>query len=315
LCHWRERIGGMSAPLVLLILIGMAAIAWSACFIGCDVVLGLTQITDYDLYQSTVTTTHGLVAFWPLDETSGTVAADLAPNHFNGTYAMGPVVTTYDAAQQSDISPGTFALNQTNIVPGDTVNGNPAAPNPSVYFDGGYVSVPWQPSLGPAKFTLEAWVKPDWTLADAQTNPSFRVVVSTSAAPAAFTGFVLFASPDNLWTAAVGIGAQDVTTPTTGSNQTIAQGMLYFLVVTYDGSTLTLWVNPADTMQKITASASGYVPAASPVPLYIGTGAPDMPTPLFPFKGSIQDVAFYNVVLDDKIIETHYLNGQGMQGS
>jgi hypothetical protein len=35
--------------------------------------------------------------------------------------------------------------------------------------------------------------------------------------------------------------------------------------------------------------------------------------PLFPFNGFIQDVAFYNVVLDGKTIETHYLNGSAMQ--
>jgi Concanavalin A-like lectin/glucanases superfamily len=307
----------MSAPLVLLILIGMTAIVWSACFIGCDVVLGLSSITDYDLYQNTVTSTHGLVAFWPLDDTSGTVAVDLAPNHFDGTYTMGPVVPTYNAAQQSDASAGTFALNQTNIVAGDTANGNPAMPNPCVYFDGGYVSVPWQPSLGPPQFTLEAWVVPNWTLADAQANPSFRSVVNFSADTAGtFTGFALYASPDNLWTATIGIGSQNVTAAT-GNNQTIVQGSLYFLVVTYDGSALNLWVNPADTTQPPdgTAAAGGYVPAPSPVPLYIGTGRPDLPTPLFPFKGGIQDVAVYKVALDGKTIETHYLNGSGMQAS
>jgi hypothetical protein len=85
--------------------------------------------------------------------------------------------------------------------------------------------------------------------------------------------------------------------------------------VTYDGSTLTLWVNPIDTTQPPdgTVAASGYVPAPSPVPFYIGQGRPDLTTPLFPFNGWIQDVAFYNVVLDGKTIETHYANGVGIQ--
>jgi hypothetical protein len=301
----------MSATLVLLILISMAATVWSACFIGCDVVLGLNEIGPSDAYQNTVTTTSGLVAFWPLDEKSGTVAVDLAPNHFDGTYTMGPVVTMYNAAQYSDVSPGTFVLNQTNIVAGDTENGNP---NPSVYFDGGYVSVPWQPSLGPAQFTLEAWVKPHWTLADAQTNKSNRVVVA-SADLASAAGFALFASLDNFWAIQIGIGSQFVTT-TFDNNQMIVQDSTYFLVVTYDGTNLTLWVNPADAMQKSTNnSASGYVPVPSPIPLYIGQGRPDLPTPLYPFNGWIQDVAFYNKVLDDKTIETHFMNGSGMKVS
>jgi hypothetical protein len=100
-----------------------------------------------------------------------------------------------------------------------------------------------------------------------------------------------------------------------GNNQTIVQGSLYFLVMTYDGTNLTLWVNPADTSQPPDGHmvVSGYVPVPSPVPLYIGTGRPDLPTPLFPFNGFIQDVAFYNVVLDGKTIETHYMNGMSMK--
>ena len=309
----------MSVHLVLLFLIAMVAIVWSACFVGC-----LSEpprpIDDYYLYQHTVTNTAGLVAFWPLDDTSGTVAVDLGPNDFNGTYLMGPVVPAYNAAQQSDASPGTFTLNQSNIVAGDAVNGDPNKLSPCVLFNGGYVVVPWQAALGPpmpTQFTLEAWVVPNWTLADAQTNPSFRAVVGSAALTSGtYSGFGLLATPDNLWAAAIGNGSQDVFA-TAGSNQTIVQGSLYFLVVTYDGTTLALWVNPADTTQPPDASvaASGYVPVPSPVPLYIGAGRPDLPMPLFPFNGYIQDVAFYNVVLDGKTIETHYLNGSGMQVS
>ena len=309
----------MSAPLLVLIFTGLAAIVWSACFLGCDGDFP-GNIQNFYRYQSTVTGTPGLVAFWPLNDTSGTVAADLGPNHFNGTYATGPVVPTYNAARQSDASPGTFALDQPNIVAGDTVNGNPDNPNPCVAFNGGYVSVPWQAALGPptpGQFTLEAWVVSNWTLVDAQTNPSFRTVVASDAdTPGMVAGFALFASPDNLWSASIGIGSQKATA-TTGDNQTIVQGSLYFLVVTYDGTTLRLWVNPADTTQPPdgTVAASGYVPVASPVPLFIGTGRPDLPTPLFPFNGSIQDVAFYDVVLDGKTIETHFMNGAGLQVS
>jgi hypothetical protein len=300
----------MSAAVVLLMLIGMAAIVWSACFVGCSFV------TDYYNYENTVTTTPGLVALWPLNDEATNVAA-CSNSHFNGTYLMGPVVASYNSTELSDASPGTFTLDQPNIVAGDSLHDDPASLSPCVNFNGGFVSVPWNAALGPpmpGQFTLEAWVVANWT--DAQTNRSFRVVVSTSGAPAS-AGFVLFASPDNLWSAAVGTGTQ-FATATTSSNQTIVQGSLYFLVVTYDGNTLTLWVNPADTTQPPdgTVAAPGYVPVASPVPLFIGTGSPSTPTtPLFPFNGYIQDVAFYDVVLDGKTIETHYLNGSGMQGS
>jgi hypothetical protein len=311
----------MSTTLVFLIPIGVLAIAWTLCFVGCSFDPS-GEVGNYYQYQTTVTNTAGLVAFWPLDETSGTAAADIGPNHFNGTYTTGPNVPAYNAAEQSDAAPGTFTLNQPNIVAGDTINNNPNAPTPCVYFDGGYVEVPWQAALGPPlpqpmqaplQFTIEAWVMPDWTLQDAQTNPSFRAVVASNT-PTAFQGFLLCASPDNLWTLFVGDGSQNQTT-TTGNNQTIVQKSLYFLVVTYDGSKqqLTLWVNPADTTQPPDAQiTTGFVPVASPIPFYIGIGRPDLLTPLLPFNGWIQDVAFYNVVLDGTTIETHYANGAGL---
>jgi Concanavalin A-like lectin/glucanases superfamily len=320
--------GDMSTTLFLLLPIGVLATAWSLCFVGCAWVAGLGPgytLEDMYQYQDTVTGTAGLVAFWPLDETSGTIAVDIGPNHFNGTYITGPNVPAYNAAEQSDAAPGTFTLNQPNIVTGDTVNNNPNAPTPCVYFDGGYVEVLWQAALGPPlpqsmqpplQFTLEAWVMPDWTLQDAQTNPSYRAVVAsnspTSNPPTAFQGFLLCASPENLWTIFVGDGSQNQSA-TTGNNQTIVQKSLYFLVVTYDGSKLTLWVNPADTTQPPDAQiATGFVPVASPIPFYIGIGRPDLATPLLPFNGWIQDVAFYNVVLDGTTIEKHYANGSGI---
>ena len=41
-------------------------------------------------------------------------------------------------------------------------------------------------------------------------------------------------------------------------------------------------------------------------------GRPDEIPPMYPFNGWIQDVAFYNTVLDDTTIQTHYMNGSGM---
>jgi hypothetical protein len=312
----------MGASLVVLIPFALLAIVLLSCFVGCGLSTTGTLATYYK-YQDTVTGTAGLVAFWPLNETSGTTAHDIGPNHFDGTYTTGPNVPAYNAAQQSDAAPGTFTLGQTNIVAGDAIGNNPNTLNSCVAFNGGFVKVPWQAALGPPlpkpkqpplQFTLEAWVIPDWTLADAQSNPSYRVVVASDS-PGAFQGFALFASPQNLWTAVVGVGSQNPTA-TTGNNQTIVQGSLYFLIVTYDSSTgqLSLWVNPADTTQPPDGqvTATGFVPQASPNPLYIGIGHPDLPTPLLPFNGRIQDVAFYNVVLDGKTIEIHYANGSGI---
>ena len=311
----------MSAALMLLCLFGTAAIVWSACFVGCNLAHAgaPVRVVPYYRYRNTVTSTRGLVAYWPLNDIdrSTMVAADAGPNGFDGAYTLGPVEAFSDALH-SDASPGGFLLNQPNIVAGDTTSttGDAAPANPCVYFNGGYVRVPWQAALGPpmpGQFTLEAWVVPNWTLEDAQAHQSFRAVV-VSAAVADFAGFGLLATPENLWSVQIGNGSRFLDA-TTGHNQSIVQGSLYFLVVTYNGSTLTLWVNPADTthMPDAATIASGYVPVTSPVPLYIGTGRPDSPTPLFPFNGWIQDVAFYNVALDNRTIAIHYANGLGME--
>jgi hypothetical protein len=305
----------MGALVIVIVCIALLAIVWQLCFVGCGF-HPQSAITDCTDYQQKVLQTPGLVAFWPLDETSGTTAADIGPNNFNGTYTIGPNVTTYDPVNLSDAAPGTYTLDQANIVAGDCDSGTP---NPCVAVNGGYVSVPWQAALGPEQspfqFTLEVWVIADWTLEDAQNNPSNRIVVASNAV-GAFQGFSVLASSNNLWEATLGLGSRNLVV-TTGSNQTIVQSSLYFLVLTYDGNNLTLWVNPADTTQPPDgqAAAPGFVPVASPVPLYIGIGHPNVPTPRNPFNGQIQDVAFYNVVLDGTTIETHYLNGSGMQTS
>ena len=308
----------MSTALLVLVPVGVLAVAWSLCFVGCGLdVMG--ELTPYYQYQNTVTGTPGLVAFWPLDETSGTTAHDIGPNHFDGTYTTGPNVPTYNAADQSDAAPGTYAFNQPNIVAGDSSGNSATTLNPCVAFDGGYVNVPWHSELGPPlapyQFTIEAWVVPNWTLDDAQNNPSYRTVVAHNVVSSPkFQGFLLCASPKNLWTVGICDGSQQQFA-TTGNNQTIVQGSLYFLVVTYDGTTnqLTLWVNPADTTQPPDAQLTiGYVPVSSPIPLYIGIGGTFLPTPLIPFNGSIQDVAFYNIVLPPQTIENHYANGTGI---
>jgi hypothetical protein len=301
----------MSASLVVLIPVTLLATVHLLCFVGCSFHSGVAPVLDYTQYDDTVTSTAGLVAFWPLNETSGTTATDNGNSHFDGTYTTSANVP-YDPTNQSAAATGVFNLNETGIVAGDANNNDPSQRDPCTYFDGGFVNVPWQAALNQPPFTLEAWVRPNWTDQDVQNFPATRVVVASDA-PSAHQGFALYATPDNYWAAVVGLGSNNMEAkPPQGSNQTIMLGTTYYLVVTYDGATLTLYVNDADGTPYAQASASGFSPLPSPIPLYIGTGHPDLTTPLLPFNGWIEDVAFYNVVLDQKTIQTHYANGNGM---
>jgi hypothetical protein len=294
----------MSAALVVLILIGMTAIVWSACFVGCSLdTSGL--LAPFSNYQQAIINTSGLVACWPLNDPPGsTSVADIGPNNFNGTVA-GPS--------------GGVTFGQPNIVAGDTIGSNPSNPTPCALINGGYVSIPWEAAFGASQFTIEAWVKPNWLSSDVTDKV---VVASASAAPSPDRGFALYATPNStntalVWAAGLGLGGTTEAVAVAGDNQTIVQGMTHFLVVTYDGTTLTLWVDPADTASGAAATgggvaaASGYVKVPSPIPFFIGMGRPDLTPPQHPFNGWIQDVAFYNVVLSGTTIETHYVNGLG----
>ena len=107
----------MSASIVVAIPSALLIVIALTCFVGCGFQthgIGLTG------YLATVTNTPNLVACWPLDDPLGsTTARDISNSHFDGTYTVGPNVPAYNPTLQSDAAPGTFALQQPNIVPGD----------------------------------------------------------------------------------------------------------------------------------------------------------------------------------------------------
>jgi hypothetical protein len=90
-----------------------------------------------------------------------------------------------------------------------------------------------------------------------------------------------------------------------------------YLALTFDGATLTLFVNGGPAGNVGTA----YMPNTAQ-PVWIGAGAPfitrrpmqvadDVGSPLFPFVGAIQDVAIYNAALGPDVIFRHFNNGNG----
>ncbi len=87
-------------------------------------------------YSGVVSSTPGLVGYWRVGESSGTVACDSTANHDNGTYL------------------GSVTLGTPGAISGD--------PDTAVTLDGlsGQVSVPSASSLNVGdNFTIEAWVK------------------------------------------------------------------------------------------------------------------------------------------------------------
>ncbi|MBV8566973.1 MAG: LamG domain-containing protein [Methylobacteriaceae bacterium] len=305
----------MSASLLVLLPLGLLVVVSLLCFVGCG--LDVTG-TGFYAYQASISGTNGVVGFWPLDEGSGTVANNNAPSppaNTNGTYLATTVPypdDTHDALQSAP-APGTFQIGQSpGIVGGDCIAKIPTDLSPCIVVDGGYVSVPANAAINPAQFSVEAWVRPDWTAND---PAAYRVVVmSRDNSPPTFKGFALYARPENVWAVSV----SDGNTPLSEvkANGPFALGLTNHLVATYDGSTLTLYVDADASL----APNIAYAPNTTK-PLYIGTGAPELPLrtstivddpthgPLNPFKGAIQDVAIYNRALTSTEVATHFANG------
>jgi hypothetical protein len=317
----------MSTTLFFLVPIGMLAVVWSVCFVGC--VFHTSGLASP--YSDDIVGTTGLVAYWPLSDlltplnmTSQTsVAQDISGNGHNGTYTIPPAYPTTPA--NSAVPPNPSVARATSIVPGDA--GSTKNPLPaSVNFQGGYVSIPWaanSPVL--TDFTLEAWVQPSWQ----QTG--FRWSVFSARGPGNTTGFILYVNEQNIWQLFIGTGATTNTTIDTMVAAPVNPSSTTYVALTFQSTmgstngTLSLWINPStdDESNPPTAAfttQTAYVPIDPSLMLsfFIGADANDVAlrtqdggsgAPLYPFEGQIQSVALYSVALSATDLAGHFENG------
>jgi hypothetical protein len=339
----------MSMSLVVLLPLILLGIVGTLCFVGCILDssgLGVTPFTTYT--GTTILLNPAIIAYWPLGEAADTIPAAELISGNTGNYidpSTAPSLYPWPAYSVatgsgpdllSAAAPGTIALAQTGIVAGDAVQpaNVPASVTPCMVVNGCYVEVPFNVKFIPqTSFTVEAWVRADWTASD----PFARRVVLDSRDISPGTGFGLFADAQDdqpgvyTWTGMIGnggAGGAGFTTVTSGEIEVTLGGAgtpvkPTYLALTYDSpaQTLTLYVN--GTQQgKITSVA--YVPNSTQ-PLWIGAAAPYVPrrpqpdgvlaSPLFPFVGAIQDVAIYSAALASDVIMLHFNNGNGKDSS
>jgi hypothetical protein len=256
--------------------LGMLAVVWSVCFVGCVFQTGGLASP----YSNNILTEASLVAYWPLSDfpnsqlpsgapalppppqgsTSVGVALDISGNNHNGNYLNPPLYqsgTTFLTTMGNppvDIKP-TLNVHQTSIVPGDAfADGSKNLPA-CVDFAGGYVSIPWAPNSPPlTDFTLEAWIMPKWTV----TGFNWAVFAARTNG----AGFVVFINQQNQWQLTTGNG-----TAVTAVNTMVpaaVNGALTYVAVTFDSATqvLSLWINPASE------SSDGNTPAPPPTPAW-----------------------------------------------
>ena len=217
----------------------------------------------------------GPVSYWPLNETSGTTAFDLASGLNNATYG------------------GTLTLNQTGL----RADGNPSVLFTAAAADPNNTRAAYSNSLNPNyAFTVECWVKPNDAVVQYLVSLQDRVNYGGGAGRIGYalwknnpTGFGM------QWgTGATTTGSINGTTPT-------VPGTAYYVVATYDGTTMRLYVN--GNLENSLA-APVYVPAGASQPGFtIGSRNGSTAAP-----SNIQDVALYTRALTQAEIQNHYLS-------
>jgi Concanavalin A-like lectin/glucanases superfamily len=337
----------MSTTFFFLVPIGMLAVVWSVCFVGCVLqTSGLAQP-----YSNTILAEPSLVAYWPLSDLPNSpppagapalppppqgstglgTALDLSGNNHNGSYINPPAYQSGAAIPQIGTNPA-LNLHQASIVPGDAFASGSKNLPACVDFEGGYVSIPWaanSPSL--TDFTLEAWIQPKW-------NVTGFVWVVFSATTNNGTGFTLDINDQNQWQFTIGNG----TAPAVINTMVPAavNGTLTYVAVTFKSATqmLSLWINPVSGSDSSnppppiaawppppppgTTTTYVAIDLTQPVTFFIGAGDnQDAQTPrtqgggagapLHPFQGLIQSVALYNTALEPTDLASHFQNGTG----
>jgi hypothetical protein len=306
-------------------------VVWSLCFVGC--VLPTSGLPGPP-YSNTILAEASLIAYWPLSDLAGAapappqgstslgIAADLSGNGHPGTYINPPAYMAGATIPQIVTNP-TLNLHQASIVPGDAFAAGSKNLPACVDFEGGYVSIPWAANSPPlTEFTLEAWIKPKWTV----TGFNWAVF---SAHTGTGRGFSLFINDQNQWQLSVGNGTT-FTPFNTMAPAPVNPSSTTYVAMTFESTggttgTLSLWINPSsdDTSVAPTATFSTQttyvaVDPTQPVTFFIGAGdnqnaprtqAGGPGAPLVPFQGLIQSVALYNSALEPTDLASHFADG------
>ncbi len=228
----------------------------------------LTFVAPTDRYATMVMGDNPL-AFWRMDETSGTTCFDSAGGH-DGTYS------------------GSFTF------------GAPALPNMSdaaIHLTGGYATIPYSPALNPSTaFSVEFWAKPDVQTIYAPMSSQYR-------SGSARQGWCFYMENDaDSWEIHLG-NSGGVSLYAYGGGPVPLPGQFYHVVEVYDGAgNSTLYAENQLVGHNTQVALGGtYVPNPS-APLMIGVRNGGG----FPFNGIIDEVAIYNYALTTAQISNHW---------
>jgi hypothetical protein len=184
----------------------------------------------------------------------------------------------------------------THPVTGNLVGSSDTA----TYFDGASsrVVVPYNASLNSSVFSAEVWAKPASVAAN-------KCVMSCGDFADPRAGWLIYMQTTGWNLRFYNQNGTTVSLDITGGSAPVA-GNLYHLVVTFDGTTATLYVNGVAT----TGVPTGYVPGTAG-PFCVGARADNS----FWWNGTADEAAFYPTVLTAGQVATHYANGTSLTPS
>lgn len=244
-------------------------------------------------YTNAVMADHP-VAFWPLNETSGTVIHDVF-NTNNGT-VMNPGGLTLGA-------PGIL---YSNGLTSDTAISFKGSPGGS-----GFIVAPSSSSFSsnvtdPSQITIEGWFKLPATFPGG--DPNLCIISCDTSCPQGWAWIINNSSTANPipqgWLAQH-VGWQSL-------NFGFFPNQWVYYVMTYDGTTLKLYTNGVNAGSV----ACGYNPAQTfdRGPLMMGAYDNTCPAiPIIPgryYQGEMENIAFYNYALTPTQITNHYYYGK-----
>lgn len=227
-----------------------------------------SKVISDDHYYATTAEGDSPLAYWRFDESSGAAtAADSSGNGRSASYVNSPTLG----------------------VAGDSGDGDTA-----VKLNGStqYAQRAYDASLNPHTFTLEAWVDP--------TSSGSRRIISTLTSGSPWKGFTLGQNSSTQFYIVVGDGTSTQRAVTEPSAHALNQW--YYVVATYDGTTLRLYVNGQQVGTPLNCS---YVATTTNASL-IGR---DLPGNYW--GGTLDEVAIYGSALTATQISAHYAAATG----
>jgi hypothetical protein len=236
-----------------------------------------------DTYGKIIAADHP-VAYWRLDETSGTTAVD-AVGSFDGAYTSSGSDLTFNYA-----------------------TGIPHASDPAIHItNSAIVTIPYALELNPVTgpWSAEIWLQPT-----SQDSDFHTPISSGGSVPGHIYGWNIYQHQASAWTLATFNGGVSPVFASDFADLPLTLGKWYHLVVADDLTTLRFYVN--NSLVNSVTRAGNFVPnGINGDPAVLGgptTFGVRSDGGFGDWDGGMDEVAFYNYALSPDQIRNHFVN-------